>query len=141
MQPVFSVQPTVLVELQSNNDYTNDHNTPYPSKVRGLGSLIILTIKILTNMNTTNQKNYKEKSYEEMTDEDFALANKETFEELVIEYEDLIDALESLSNSLGFEIDSELEVPYEEEQMNRLEKMYERVNMAHGALESLNYEE
>ena len=92
-------------------------------------------------MNNPNEKNYKEKSYEEMTDEDFALANKERFEELVIEYEDLIDALESLSNSLGYEIDCELEVPYEEEQMDRLEKMYERVNMAHGALESLNYEE
>ena len=91
-------------------------------------------------MNTTNQKNYKEKSYEEMTDEDFALANKETFEELVIEYEEIIEKLEGLSNSLGYEIDCELEVPYEEEQMDRMEKMYERVNMAHGALESLYYE-
>ena len=91
-------------------------------------------------MNTTNEKNYKEKSYEEMTDKDFALANKDRFEELVIEYEDLIEALEGLSNSLEFEIDCDLEVPYEEEQMDRLEKMYERVNMAHGALESLYYE-
>jgi hypothetical protein len=40
----------VLVELRSNNDYTNDHYIPYPSKVRGLGSLIILTIKIITTM-------------------------------------------------------------------------------------------
>jgi hypothetical protein len=40
----------VLVELRSNNDYTNDHCIPYPSKVRGLGSLIILTIKIITIM-------------------------------------------------------------------------------------------
>jgi hypothetical protein len=84
--------------------------------------------------------NTTEKSYEEMTDEDFALSNKDTFEELVIEYEDIIDELEGLSNSLGYEIDCELEVPYEEEQMDRLEKMYERVNMAHGALESLYYE-
>ena len=91
-------------------------------------------------MNNTVEKNYKEKSYEEMTDEDFALVNKETFEELVIEYEEIIEALEGLSNSLGYEIDCELEVPYEEEQMDRLEKMYERVNMAHGALESLYYE-
>ena len=37
LQPVLSVQPTVLVELRSNNDYTNDHNTPYPSKVKGGG--------------------------------------------------------------------------------------------------------
>ena len=43
LQPILSVQPTVLVELRSNNDYTNDHYIPYPSKVRGLGSLIILT--------------------------------------------------------------------------------------------------
>ena len=91
-------------------------------------------------MNTTNEKNYKEKSYEEMTDKDFALANKDRFEELVIEYEDLIDALDSLSNSLEFEIDCELEVPFEEEQMDRMEKMLERVNMAYGALESLYYE-
>lgn len=91
-------------------------------------------------MNYTVKKNYKEKSYEEMTDEDFALANKERFEELVIEYEEIIEALEGLSNSLGYEIDCELEVPYEEEQMDRLETMYERVNMAHGYLESIYYE-
>ena len=92
-------------------------------------------------MNNPNERNYKEKSYEEMTDEDFALANKETFEELVIEYEEIIEQLEGLSNSLGYEIDCELEVPYEEKQMDRMEKMYERVNMAHGCLESLYYEE
>jgi hypothetical protein len=67
----------VLVELRSNNDYTNDHYIPYPSKVRGLGSLIILTIKIITTMTEKELENngidlpkFEMPEYEEYVEED-----------------------------------------------------------------------